>query len=282
MLEPGEDLICTFNNAPLGSLVIRKQTLPDGDTTDLPFTDTSADLSGNLQDFENAGAELSETGTPGMYGTEETVPDGWVLTGIQCVGAINSDVVIDGAKVDVDLAGGETVICTYTNTKEGSLTIIKDAVGGDGEFSFNTTVPSVASPFIINTAVNDTNMLSDTLIPGTYTTSEILPTGWDLINIVCTGNTDSTITIGAAGLFDPGDESVTLDLLSGEDITCTFINAKAGTSTLTKLTVGGDDTFNFTSTLPAGNFSLTTVGGISPIASTDICQQGRIRLLRIF
>jgi hypothetical protein len=231
-----ETVACTFANTLDGTLVIRKQTLPDGFVQDFAFSGTSPSLTGNLQDFDIASAELSHTGQPGTSGTTETVPLGWVLTDISCTGAINSTVTIGSTsafvtgdkEVSVDVAAGETVICTYTNTKSGSLTIIKDTVGGNGQFSFNhnipVSVPSVPSPFIIDTAVDNTEVVSPFLQPGSYLVSEVIPTGWDLTNIVCTGNTDSTITIGAAGGFDTGDDGVTVDMLSGEDIICTFTN----------------------------------------------------------
>lgn len=240
--DSDETVACTFLNTLDGTLVIRKQTIPDQFGQDFAFTGNPAALTGSLNDFDIAAAELSYTGQPGISGTVETVPAGWVLTDISCSGATNSTVSIGGTSgfvagdtdVSVDVAAGETVICTYTNTKDGSLTIIKDAVGGDGVFSFNHNVPGSASPFVIDTAVDDTNILSVALPPGSYLVSEVAPTDWDLTNIACTGNTDSSITIGGAGGFDPGDSGVTVDLLSGEDIICTFTNTKRASLSLVK------------------------------------------------
>jgi hypothetical protein len=229
-----ETVACTFTNTLDGTLVIRKQTLPDGFVEDFVFTGSHVGLTGNLQDFDIAAAELSETGAPGVYGTDETVPTGWVLTDISCTGATSSTVTIGGTPafvagdtdVSVNVAAGETVICTYTNTKDGSLTIIKDAIGDSGQFSFNHTVPNITTPFVIDTLVDDTNIISTTLQPGRYMVSEVIPTGWDLTGISCEGATDSTITIGVSNIFVQGDNAVTVDMLSGEDIICTFTNTQ--------------------------------------------------------
>ena len=243
--DSDETVACTFLNTLDGTLVIRKQTIPDQFDQDFAFTGNPASLTGSLKDFDIAAAELTYTGQPGIAGTVETVPVGWVLTDISCTGATNSTVSIGGTNifnagdtdVSVDIAAGETVICTYTNTKEGSLTIVKDTDGGDGEFSFSHDVPGTASPVVINTANDDTLILSTTLLPDSYIVSETVPAEWDLTNIVCSGNTDSTITIGGAGGFDPGDSGVTVDLLSGEDIVCTFTNTMRASLALVKTVI---------------------------------------------
>jgi len=240
--DSAETVTCTFINTLEGTLLIRKQTIPDQSDQDFTFTGSHPDLAGTLNDFDIAAAELSRTALPEPMESTETVPAGWALTDISCTGAINSTVSIGGTAefvtgdtgVAVNLAAGETVICTYTNTRLGGISIIKDAVGGDGAFSFNHTVPGDASPFVIDTVFSDTHVLSTALLPGTYNVSEVVPEGWDLTGIACSGATDSSITIGGANGFDPGDTAVTIDLLSGEDIACTFTNSKHASLTLVK------------------------------------------------
>ncbi|MFC1701483.1 beta strand repeat-containing protein [Pseudomonadota bacterium] len=269
-VDLGETVTCTFVNTSDGALIIRKQTFPDQFVQDFTFSGTSPDLTGTLQDYDIASAELSLTGQPGFFETGETVPAGWSLTDISCTGATNSTVNYNGSggspanfepgddTVSVDIAAGETVICTFTNTKQGSLTIVKNTEGGDGSFVFNHDVPNAASPFVIDTALDNTNLLSTTLLPGSYMVSEVIPTGWDLSLIACTGNTDSTITIGGAGGFDPGDNAVTVDMRSGEDIVCTFTNTQQGKILVDKVTdpTGSPQSFDFTPSWGAG-FSLT-------------------------
>ena len=270
--DTGETVACTFTNTLDGTLVIRKQTISDQFVQDFTFTGTTPALTGPLQDYDIASAELSQTGVPGTYGSTETVPAGWTLTDISCSGAINSTISVGGTPtfvagdtgVSVDVASGETVICTFTNTKQGSLTIVKDSIGATGSFSFNHNVPNVASPFVIDTAVDDANLVSTTLLPGSYRVSEVIPTGWDLNLIACTGQSDSTITIGGSGGFDPGDDAVTVDMLNGEDIICTFTNTQQGRILVDKVTdpVGSVQSFSFTPSWGA-DFSLTDAAPVN-------------------
>ena len=62
----------------------------------------------------------------------------------------------------------------------------------------------------------------------------MVPSNWTLSNIQCTGATDSTVTIGGAGGFNPGDPGVTIDLVAGESINCVFFNDADGSITLVK------------------------------------------------
>jgi hypothetical protein len=271
-VDLGETVTCTFENTADAQLVIEKATIPTTDSTSFGFrsliTGQVWDSNGTTDTTLSNGTSDSLTSQPGPQFVSETPVSGYAITDIECIGDTNSFIAFapSGAdtfqtgdtSVEAILAAGEVVTCTYTNTKQGSLTIVKETVGDDGSFAFNHNVPNVASPLVINTAVDDTNLLSTTLLPGSYTVSEVVPTGWDLSLIACTGNTDSTITIGGAGGFDPGDNAVTVDMRSGEDIVCTFTNTQQGKILVDKVTdpFGSTESFDFTSSY--GNpFSLT-------------------------
>ena len=64
----------------------------------------------------------------GQYSVSEMATKGWDLTGATCSEA--------AARRAIGLDPGETVTCTFTNTKRGSLTVVKNAAGGDGTFPF--------------------------------------------------------------------------------------------------------------------------------------------------
>ena len=50
---------------------------------------------------------------PGTYSVSEIVPAGWDLTSATCD---------DGSPIsDINVSPGETVTCTFTNTKRGSI-----------------------------------------------------------------------------------------------------------------------------------------------------------------
>ncbi len=97
-----------------GQIIIEKQTLPDGDLTTFTF---AGDVAGTLADGDTTSATL----VPGTYTSTETVPAGWDLTDITCDdGDSSGDASTGVATFKVD--PGETVKCTFTNTKRGTIT----------------------------------------------------------------------------------------------------------------------------------------------------------------
>ena len=106
----------------------------------------------------------------------------------------------------------------FCNRELGSITIVKDADPADGtDFEFTGDLGS----FILDDATpDDSDGISDTttfsnLTWGDYDVTEIVPAGWTLDNINCTGG-DST----------PIADGVTVHLDPGEDITVTFTNTR--------------------------------------------------------
>jgi hypothetical protein len=166
--------------------------------------------------------------------------------------------------VTVDLALNENVSCTFTNTKNGSLTIVKDAVPNNAQdFAYTATGTGVSDFSLDDDADNtlsNTKTFSD-LLAGSRTITETQPvTGWTLTNIACTGATSSTVTIGADADFDAGDNAVTVDLATGENVSCTFTNTKQGKITIVKDTKNPEtdpQDFAYTGSGPGlSNFSL--------------------------
>ncbi len=106
---------------------------------------------------------------------------------------------------------------------EGTITIVKDADPPDGtDFDFTSDIPNNNSFTLDDAVPNDEDGVSDTksmasLDPGTYTITETVPTGWDLTDFSCsTGDQNDTSTLNG--------RTATIDLDSGEVITCTFTN----------------------------------------------------------
>ena len=246
-VQLAETVTCTFTNTADGTLIIRKETIPDGAAQGFDFT---GDAAGNIRDYSTFADELTVSGQPGVYTSAESTPAGWALTDINCTGQNQSGITYGDADVSVDLAAGETVICTFENTAQGGITIEKLTQGGVGAFQYNSDLGS----FQLDTTGSNPDSVSFTdLLPGQYQFSEIVPSNWTLGNIVCQGNTNSTITIGGAGGFDPGDQGVTIDLADGESIICTFVNDADGSITVTKATVpaGSAQSFDFTGAITA-------------------------------
>ena len=80
---------------------------------------------------------------PGTYTIGETVPAGWTLTGATCsLNGGTSTAYTQGA--NIVLGATDHVVCTFTNTKQGALTLVKNTVGGDGTFNFTHTIAGLS------------------------------------------------------------------------------------------------------------------------------------------
>ena len=234
-LGPDEDVTCTFTNVePPGSIMVWKETDPDGWG---PF-----DFGGDLGLFslsDNSG-RLFSTLASGQYDVTEVVPGGWNLVDVTCTGGSNTGI---ANGVRVQLGAGEDVICTFTNEAQpGSITVVKDTdpAGGMG-FGFSGDLGGFSLD-------DDGSRAFGSLTPGDYDITEVVPGGWGLGSVVCTGGDSSQITNG-----------VTVHLGPDEDVTCTFTNVEEppepGSVTIWKQTdPAGGTGFGFSGDL--GSFTL--------------------------
>jgi len=183
----------------------------------------------------------------------EEVPDGWKLTDLHCVSA-KSQVATDlaTASVSIDLAAGDTVICTYTDAlkpPKGALLLRKVTHGGTGTFGFRVVdsggstvrtarikttregVPAYAKPMVLD--------------PGRYRILEHAardPKGtWRAVGASCNG----------AGQRSRNEVEASVEASKGA--LCTFTNrlVYAGQITISKETVGGIGSAGFQITDPA-------------------------------
>ncbi|MGF2075991.1 hypothetical protein, partial [Enterococcus casseliflavus] len=75
----------------------------------------------------------------------------------------------------VNVEAGETVTCTYTNTKRGSIVIVKDAVPNDAQDFAYTASGGLATPFSLDDDSDGTLSNTQTyssVTPGSYTITE--------------------------------------------------------------------------------------------------------------
>jgi hypothetical protein len=250
-LDPGEDVTCTFSNAQVGTISVVKDALPN-DPQDFGFS-TGGLSPATFSLDDDADGTLSNVRTftgllPGTYTvSEDADPPGWQLTDITCLGG-GENTSDTGRKATIGLDSQEAVICTFTNTKEGSITVVKDALPNDPQdFGFSTTNLSPAT-FSLDDDADGT--LSNTrtftgLLPGTYTVTEEAVSGWQLTDLECVGGGPDTTDSG---------RTATIGLDPGEDVVCTFENTQEGSITIV-LDVVPDDPQDFT---------FSTMGGLSP------------------
>ena len=180
----GETKTCTFTNAQAGSIKIVKDATPN-DEQDFAFTGNITNCTSfTLDDDENAtGANTTNSNEKlcpvgaGTYNVDETVPSNWVKENAICS---------DGSPITaIDVSAGENVTCTFTNTKKGSIKIVKDAVPNDlQDFVFTGDVTNCTS-FTLDddagvTGGDDAKLNEKTcaVVPGTYAVDETPVSSW--------------------------------------------------------------------------------------------------------
>lgn len=157
---------CTFENIERGTIIVEKQTEPDGSDQSFTF---NGDASGNLLDNQQIVVENLMSGT---YTSTEVVPPTWDLTSIVCDDEASehpSSVDIDTATATFELDPGETVTCTFTNRERGRAKVTKYVGGigqapyGDESFDFEIRQGASASAAgdVIATATADASNYLD-------------------------------------------------------------------------------------------------------------------------
>src|SRR5215216_661021 len=241
-IDAGETVVCTFTNTKHASLKVVKVTDPASDPQDFDFDLTGSGVPANLDldtDPASAGTPFQasfdlDASEHGPHTVTETALDGWDLTALECTGGGgDSSTNLGDRKATLDVDAGETVVCTFTNTKRAKVEIVKATVPAefDEDFAFSTAGsphPGDIGSFKLNAATNPSSGVK-LVRAGDYTVSEAVPAGWDLTSVVCTGDEDSSGDSGAAVLaLEPGDS-----------VKCVFTNTKRGQAIVVK-TEGGN------------------------------------------
>jgi hypothetical protein len=202
-----DDVLLTGESIPpSATLIIIKDAIPD-DPQDFEFILQSLDgnFSENffLDDDQDGTLPNQKTFTlaAGTYSIEERLPLGWDLTSATCS---------DGSDISaINLSPGKTVTCTFTNTKRGSITVVKVADPDTGDFLFTLTGPNPDN--IATTTIRGSGGFTfENLLPGTYSLIETTPEGWSGKTEVNCGNQNPDFLI----------------LSPGAQITCYFNNTE--------------------------------------------------------
>jgi hypothetical protein len=170
-----------------GRIEIEKKTVPSGDPATFDFT---GDLTSTLGDGGTDGKAVD----PGIYHVTESAKTGWALTDITCTDLTNnSSGVLATGIATFNVAPGETVHCTFTNTKNATTTTPPGGGGGGG----TTTTPPPAP----TTTTTTTPIVAPTTVHNTSTTpaAEVLPTTVRPGKLAFTGIED-VVPIGALAL----------------------------------------------------------------------------------
>src|SRR5215216_1231269 len=254
-IDAGETVICTFTNTKHASLTVVKVTDPASDPQDFDFDLTGSGVPTAL-DLDTDGGDATlpaqqsfslNASQLGAHAVKENVPAGWGLTNLQCTGAggdSSTNLATQTATLEID--AGENVVCTFTNTKGSSLTVIKvtDPASDPQDFDFDLTGAAVPADLDLDTDGGDATLPSQQTFPvsagqlGAYTVAESTVAGWDLTALSCTGG-------GADSSTSLANRTATLDIDAGETVICTFTNTKHASLTVVKVTDPASDPQDF-------------------------------------
>jgi uncharacterized repeat protein (TIGR01451 family) len=163
---------------------------------------------------------------PELAGTKtitETVPAGWSLTSVDCTGVTETtDLATRTTSFTVN--AGDTVVCTFTNTKHASLTVVKvtDPASDAQDFDFDLTGAGLPADLDLDTDATNATLPSQQTFAltaaqlGPHSVTETVPIRWELDRITCTGDSEATVNMLTG--------SVGLDVDAGEQIVCEFRN----------------------------------------------------------
>jgi len=127
-LAPSDSVACTYTNTKFGKIVVDKVTQPSGNTTSFSYTTTGTGYNGfSLKDTDTP----NDSGplTPGVaYTVTEGAVQGWKLSTLGCTSLLGTSTVTTDPttrKATIsNLAAGDTVTCTFTNTLQFRVAVI--------------------------------------------------------------------------------------------------------------------------------------------------------------
>lgn len=180
--------------------------------------------------------------TPGSYEvTEEVLPD--FDQSVSCNNGASGS-----TAAEFEITDGERVTCTFVNGKRPNLTIFKQFQGLHTETEWPFVGTGTIGEFTLNEAGGYFKQFME-LDAGEYTITEIVPEGYAAV-VQCDDFNGSA-----------GEESVTLNLQLGRDVTCTFTNNKLADVTIEKVVVGDAPATDWQFGGDFGEFTLPAAGG---------------------
>jgi len=201
----GETKTCTITNNDQQAYITVVKVVTNDNGGNADPDDFDLTLEGN---GVSSGVQVPVN--PGSYTAGETLLSGYTFEGF------SGDCDSSG---DVTVALGESKTCTITNDDIApTLTIVKNAAGGDDTFNFNVTGPTGSTPSI-TTVANTGTTGAQPVTAGAYTVSETVPANWVLTASMCVDNTNPLVDLGTS-----------FNLALAQNVTCTFENTHLQTT----------------------------------------------------
>ncbi len=248
---PGDAITCDVTNTRTATIIVEKQTVPDGATGDFDFEASWNGPADGTPDFSLADGEqeIREQLTPGIeYTITELPTDGWVLTGRSCGTPVGA------SAVSVTPSAGETITCTFTNSQRGAVSVVKtivdpvelvDAATSTYSVSYNLQVTS-ASTVAEDFSLEDVFTFGGSTNIAGYTATRVGAAGplpspdWD-------GGLDAVdpnVVLASGTIAASGELNYNVDVTftvaptnTGAERDCDLVTGEGGTGTLNTATV---------------------------------------------
>lgn len=232
----------TNTGAGTASAVMIYDTLPSGGGISWSTASAGCAVAGSPQVLSCNVGDLGE-------GASFTATVTSATTGASC-GVYDNRAWFSSTSVLPDNDTGQITVANCT----GSVRIVKVSLGGDSTFQFTGGGTGVDANFALTTSSGKDSVTFSNIPTGLHTVAESGPYGsWEFVSLACTN-------LGAGG--SSSGQGAVIDVQLGVTSRCVFTNQKKGRITIVKNTVGGDNTFDYSSTIPGGaTFQLTTVSG---------------------
>lgn len=250
----GTNVFCDITNtyvpdvpADTGTIVIEKQTIPDGDLSTFTFDPSWSVSNFTLRDGEQSTTTALAAGT---YSITESLSLGWTPTSALCS---------DGSPVTaIALSGGETVTCVFTSTFATVTGLVFGFVWNDANnndfWDTEVDIESDLDGWVVSITDGETTLATTTntdgyyefqVSPGTWTITEQLQTGWQQTF----PNLSSHVVVVTGAITERGTQGVFATLL---DLVLPTAYAQSITSY---------GPFNFGNLFPSSGGGATSNGG---------------------
>jgi len=261
-LVANDTVDCTYTNRQRGTIIIRKQTDPDGAAGSFGYS-TGGGLDPATFSLADDGVRTYSNLAAGDYSVTEADPaPAFDLSELTCTATSGSSGTTDLATrtASISLAAGGTVDCTYTNRQRGTIIIRKqtDPDGAAGTFNYSTG--GGLDPATFSLADDGVRTYSG-VSAGDYSVTEADPApAFDLSELTCTA------TSGSSGTTDLATRTASISLAAGGTVDCTYTNRQRGTITVHKQDDAGNPLAGAVFTLFTDNPPL---GGDPPHGAED-------------
>lgn len=258
-IDLNDDVVCTFSNeftSPTGSITLQKQcdsVNNSGQSFDFAlsgFGSSSTPACADNTQTLGCGESITCLGlAAGDYTIEESIPGGWTLSDVSCVGNASCGSGLT-PHASITLAAADSAVATFTNSENANIRICKSTLptSAAGNFDFSGDLGS------FTLADGQCSAPAEVLPGASYDVSETIEADFVLDNINCSG---ANWTADAAGT-----RTVSVTPQAGETVSCTFTNIEnPGYIKICKstVTIPGDSTvFEFELSGPRAGLPVST------------------------